>query len=33
MGPITQAIRDLYFDVVRGKVQKYHHWNTPVYAS
>ncbi len=33
MGPITQAIRDLYFDVVRGKVEKYRHWNTPAYAS
>jgi branched-chain amino acid aminotransferase len=30
MGPITQAIRDLYFDVVRGNVTKYRHWNTPV---
>lgn len=31
MGPITGAIRDLYFDVVRGKVAKYRRWNTPVY--
>jgi branched-chain amino acid aminotransferase len=32
MGPIVKAIRDLYFDVVRGKVRKYRHWCTPVYA-
>ena len=32
MGPITTAIRDLYFDVVRGKVEKYRHWNTAVYS-
>ncbi len=31
MGPVTAAIRDLYFDVVRGKVAKYRRWNTPVY--
>ncbi len=32
MGPITAAVRDLYFDVVRGNVAKYRHWNTPVFA-
>lgn len=32
MGPITQKIYDLYFDVVRGKVARYRHWCTPVYA-
>lgn len=32
MGPVTTAIRDLYFDVVRGNVEKYRHWNTPVYS-
>lgn len=32
IGPLTKAIRDLYFDVVKGKVQKYRAWNTPVYA-
>lgn len=32
MGPITEAIRNLYFDVVRGKVDKYRPWNTAVYA-
>jgi branched-chain amino acid aminotransferase len=30
--PIAGALRDLYFEVVRGKVQKYRHWCTPVYA-
>lgn len=31
MGPITQKIYDLYFDIVRGKVAKYRHWCSPVY--
>lgn len=31
MGPITTALRDLYFDVVRGNVAKYRSWNTPVF--
>lgn len=31
MGSITTTIRDLYFDVVRGKVAKYRSWNTPVF--
>lgn len=31
MGPITERIRNLYFDIVRGKVDKYRHWCTPVY--
>jgi branched-chain amino acid aminotransferase len=31
MGPITQALRKLYFDVVRGRVAKYADWCTPVY--
>lgn len=30
-GPITTQLRDLYFDIVRGKVAKYRHWLTPVY--
>lgn len=29
-GPISKKIQDLYFDVVRGKVDKYKHWCTPV---
>jgi len=32
MGPLVSAIRDLYFDVVRGKVRKYRHWCAPVHA-
>lgn len=32
MGPLTVALRDLYFDVVRGKVERYLHWCTPVYS-
>ena len=31
MGPITAKLRDLYDNVVRGKVPKYRHWNEPVY--
>jgi branched-chain amino acid aminotransferase len=30
-GPISTALRKLYFDVVRGKEEKYRHWCTPVY--
>jgi branched-chain amino acid aminotransferase len=30
LGPITNAIRDLYFRVVRGQEPKYTHWLTPV---
>jgi branched-chain amino acid aminotransferase len=33
MGPVVQQMRDLYFNVVRGRVAKYRHWCTPVYAS
>ena len=32
LSPVVKAIRDLYFDVVRGKVEKYKHWCAPVYA-
>jgi len=31
MGPITTQLRRLFDDVIRGRLQKYHHWNTPVY--
>jgi branched-chain amino acid aminotransferase len=31
MGQITTQLRDLYFDVVRGQVERYRHWCTPVY--
>jgi branched-chain amino acid aminotransferase len=33
MGAVTQKVRDLYFDVVRGRVQKYHQWCYPVYTT
>lgn len=32
MGEITQTIRNLYFDVVSGRVEKYRHWLAPVYV-
>jgi len=32
MGRVTNAIRDLYFDVVRGNSQKYGHWCSPIYV-
>jgi branched-chain amino acid aminotransferase len=32
-GRLTLQLRDLYFDVVRGKKPKYRSWCTPVYAS
>jgi branched-chain amino acid aminotransferase len=32
IGPVVSRLRDLYFDVVRGKHHKYKHWCTPVYA-
>jgi branched-chain amino acid aminotransferase len=31
VGPITKKIQDLYFEIVRGKVDKYKNWCTPVY--
>jgi branched-chain amino acid aminotransferase len=32
MGPITTRLRELFFDIVRGRNAKYSHWNVPVYA-
>lgn len=32
MGSITTQLRNLYFDIVRGRVERYQHWNTPVYT-
>jgi branched-chain amino acid aminotransferase len=32
MGPVVTELRELYFDVVRGKVAKYRHWNQPVFV-
>jgi len=31
VGPISKKLQELYFDVVRGKVEKYKHWCVPVY--
>jgi branched-chain amino acid aminotransferase len=31
MGPITKQVQDLYFDIVRGRNDKFSHWLTPVY--
>ena len=31
VGSITKKIQDLYFEIVRGKVDKYKNWCTPVY--
>jgi branched-chain amino acid aminotransferase len=33
MGPVVSQLRQLYDDVVRGRMPKYRHWNEPVYAS
>jgi branched-chain amino acid aminotransferase len=32
MGTVVGRLRDLYFSVVSGHVDKYRHWNTPVYV-
>lgn len=32
MGPVTTKLRQLYQDVLRGKIAKYRGWNTGVYA-
>ena len=31
MGPVARRVRDLYFDVVRGKLPQYRDWCVPVY--
>lgn len=31
MGPVVSQLRQLYFDIVRGKVPRYRDWNVPVY--
>ncbi len=33
MGPVTAAMRDLFEKVLRGRLPKYRHWNTPVYLN
>ncbi len=32
IGPVVSQLRELYFDVVRGRNPKYRHWCTPVYG-
>ncbi len=32
MGPVVSSLRDLFFDVVRGKRPEFRHWCHPVYA-
>jgi branched-chain amino acid aminotransferase len=31
VGPLTAKLRDIYFDVIRGKIPGYIHWCTPVF--
>lgn len=31
MGPVTQKLREIFFNVVRGREEKYRHWCEPVY--
>lgn len=33
MGPVVREVRDLFFEVVRGRHPKYRHWCTPVYPT
>ena len=33
IGPVVSQLRDLYFDIVRGKVPKYRAWCTLVYSN
>jgi len=33
MGPVVRQLRQLYFDLVRGKIAKYRAWTVPVYCS
>ena len=33
MGPVVRQLRELYFNLVRGRIPKYTAWNTPVYCS
>jgi branched-chain amino acid aminotransferase len=30
-GPITRRLHEVYFDAVRGRIEAYRHWLTPVY--
>jgi branched-chain amino acid aminotransferase len=31
VGPMTQRVKDRYFEIVRGNVPSYRHWLTPIY--
>jgi branched-chain amino acid aminotransferase len=33
MGPVVAELRERFFEVVRGKNEKYRHWSTPVYEA
>lgn len=33
LGPLVAELRELYFSVAQGKVEKYRHWCAPVYQS
>lgn len=33
MGPVVRQLRQIYFDLVRGKLPRYREWNVPVYDS
>jgi branched-chain amino acid aminotransferase len=33
MGPVTRRLRELFFNVVRGRVDKYRHWCSPVFVA
>jgi len=32
MGPVTAKLKQMYDDLVRGRIAKYRHWNEPVYV-
>jgi branched-chain amino acid aminotransferase len=32
VGPLTERIKNRYFEIVRGSVPAYAHWVTPVYG-
>ena len=32
MGPVTRRLREVFFDVVRGRVPRYRHWCAPVWG-
>ena len=32
LGPVTARLKDLYFDIIQGRIEKYRDWCTPVYT-